>query len=346
MNKHLSLQRTLLIVSVPLLIIISMVAITKSGIFQNNANQLAPAIIADLLLTAPFIYFLLIRKTTIPKTTVVPFIILGLVVGYSILPEENQNYLNLFKSWVLPVIELAVLAYIIYNVRKAVKRFKANYNEDTLDVFTTLKTTCRDILPKPTAHLMATEIAIIYYGFIKWKKRQLNTNEFSYHKNTGTLSLLVALIFIIVVETTTLHIIIGKSNIILAWVLTALSIYSILQIFGFLKSMLFRPYELNDSELILRYGIMAETLIPLKDISSVTLSSKDIETNNDTRKLSFLGELEAHNVVISLKKEQTLIGLYGIKRTYKVLALHVDNKSDFKHRIDTLLQATQLKNQN
>ena len=51
---------------------------------------------------------------------------------------------------------------------------------------------------------------------------------------------------------------------------------------------------------------MSEATIDLKDIESIEVSSKDIELNEDTRKLSFLGELESHNVVIHLKEENTL----------------------------------------
>lgn len=314
-----------------------MVFIAKSSVFATNPNNLSTGITFDLLLTVPIVYFLLIRKTSIPKTTVVPFLILGMVICSIILPNENQYYLDIFKTWIFPVIEISIVSYVIYKISKAVKRFKLHKNE-SFDFFTTLKSTCHEILPKSVVIPVVTEIAVFYYGFINWKKRRLNKNEFSYHKDSGTVTLLVAIIFIVAIETVVLHILLSKWSNLTAWVLTFLSIYSGIQLIGFIKSMYKRPISIENNKLFLRYGIMNETTINLANIDSIEISSKDIELNKETRKLSFLGELESHNVVIRLKKENTLIGLYGIKRKYKNLALHVDKKIEFKDRVNNALQ--------
>ncbi|MDO5981784.1 hypothetical protein [Flavivirga spongiicola] len=336
MNKTINLQKKLIIFGLPLLIIGLMILIVKSSVFQLNPNSLAIGVTFDLLLTVPFIYFLLIRKTNIPKTTIIPFMVFGMVICSVILPSENQYYLNLFKTWIFPIIELSVLSFVIYNVRKGIKCYKQK-KTSSLDFFTILKSTCSEILPKPAVIPFATEIAIFYYGFIYWKKRELNENEFSYHKNSGSISLLIAIIFIVAIETVVLHILLAKWSHIAAWILTFLSIYSGTQIFGFLKSMIKRPISIENDKLYLRYGIMSESTIDLEKIDSIEISSKDIGKNKAVRKLSFLGELEGHNIIIKLKTEHTLIGLYGVKRKFRVLALHVDDKIAFKNRIDNAL---------
>lgn len=337
MIKTSTFQKQIIIVSVPLLIIAIMILLANSSYFGTSPNQLSLAITIDLLLTSPFIYFLLIRKTAIPKTTVIPFIILGVVVCSFIIPVENQYYLSLFKTWILPLIELSVLAFITYNFIKAIRLYKSKKNEMSSDFFTILKQTCSNILPKVAVIPFVTEISVFYYGFIYWKKRHLKANEFSYHKDSGTIGLLIALLFLIAIETVAFHLLLSKWNTTVAWILTGISIYSGIQILGFLKSMTKRPILVENNTLFLRYGIMNETTINIIDIESVELSSKDIELNNETRKLSFLGNLEGHNMIINLKKENTLTGLYGLKKTYKKLALHVDEKHQFKTRMDTVL---------
>lgn len=336
-NKHAGSHNNYLVFGIPLLIILTMILIAKTSLFQINSNALATGITFDLLLTLPIVYFLLIRKTNIPKTTIIPLLILAIVICSAILPLEHQFYLNLFKIWILPIVELTVLSFVIYNVRKAIKSFKLK-KDASVDFFTTLKSTCYEILPENVVMPLVTEIAVFYYGFIYWKKRKLNVNEFSYHKNSGTIIVLIAIIFIVAIETFVLHKLLVRWSHLAAWILTFLSIYSGIQIFGFLKSMVKRPILIENQQLLLRYGIMTETIIDTKDIESIEITSKDLEKNKETRKLSLLGDLESHNMVIRLKKENTLVGLYGIKRKYKNLAIYVDDKHEFLNQINNLLQ--------
>ena len=338
MNLSLHTRKNLIIFGFPLVLIASLILLSSSSIFKTNSKALSLAITADLLLTIPFIYYLLIRKTSIPKTTVIPFIILGVIVGTFILPEANQNYLNLFKTYALPLLELGVLGFVIYKVRKAIQRFKQKEVKASSDFFTILKATCYDILPRQVVIPVVTEISVLYYGFMYWKKRQLKSNEFSYHKNTGSVSLLLVFIFIIAIETVTVHFLLVKWNLIVAWIVTGLSVYTGIQILGFVKSILKRPIIVDEQKVYLRYGIMNETIIDIKDIASVELTTKHIELNKTTRKLSFLGDLETHNTIITLKHGHTLTGLYGIKRPYTILVLNVDKNVAFKDVIDAQLK--------
>ena len=336
MNKSINIQKNLILFGIPLLIIALMVLVVKLPVFAANPNELSIGITVDLLLTAPLVYYLLIRKTKIPNTTVVPFLILGLVIGLLILPSENQYYLRLFKTWVLPIVEISILFYILYKVRGAIQTFKLK-KLGSLDFYTTLKNTCSEVLPKALVVPFVTEISVIYYGFLYWKKRTIKENEFTYHKDSGTITLFIAIIFIIGIETLVLHHLLAKWSTVAAWILTILSIYSGIQFLGFLKSMIKRPISIENNTLFLRYGIMNETAICLSTINSVEISSKEIEFNDETRRLSILGELEGHNVIIRLKEENTLTGLYGTRRTYKNIALYVDKKVEFKNYIESYL---------
>ena len=98
-----------------------------------------------------------------------------------------------------------------------------------------------------------------------------------------------------------------------------------------------RPIAIEEGELKLRYGLLSESTIKLENVASIELSTKPIEFDNETRKLSPLGEFESHNVVVQLKNENTLIGLYGFKKRYKTIALHIDKKEQFKTRLENAL---------
>jgi hypothetical protein len=295
------------------------------------------AITIDLLLTVPFVYFLLIRKSEIPKSTVVPVMIIGLIIGLNFLPEESQTYLTMFKIWALPVIEISILTFVVIKVRSAIKKYK-DLKGSTPDFFNAVKKTCNEIFPKKMVLPITTEIAVLYYGFINWKTREINENEFTYHKNSGTPALFGGFIMIIGIETLALHFLLARWSIIAAWILTTLSIYSAIQVFGFAKSLSQRPISINNDSLTLKYGILNEVEIPFINIDNIELSKKSLDKDTLTKTLSPLGAIESHNLVIHLKKRNELTGLYGRKKEFMVIWFYIDEPIAFKEKLENTLQ--------
>lgn len=339
MNRSLTLPKNLVTVGIPLFMVGMLVVLVKSPLFASNPTNLEIGITVDLLVSIPFIYFLLIRKTKISKTTLLPFLIGGMVIASLILPPQNQYYLGLFKTWVFPLMELGILSLVIYKVTKAVRYFRL-HRGTSVDFYSALKETCETNLPRIAVYPAVTEIAVFYYGFVDWKKRKLKSNEFSYHKESGTIGLFAAILFLVIIETFVFHLVLVRWSELAAWILTFLSVYSGFQLFGFLKSMYKRPISIENGQLHLRYGMMSETTIDLSKIESVEVSSKDIDFNSETRKLSILGDLENHNLIIRLKEKHTIVGLYGITRKFRNLALHVDEKLRFAQDINQAIQNT------
>ncbi len=329
-------NRNLVRFGIPILLLITLITFVKSFYFQADSNALTLGITLDLLLTIPFIYFLLIRKTSIPKTTIVPMMILGLLIGMYILPENNQHYLQFFKTWFLPIIEISIVTFISIKVRKVILLHRSQ-KDTSLDFFTALKKSCAEILPKPLVIPFVTEISVFYYGFIYWKRRKLAENEFSYHKESGSVALLFVLILLIGIEITPIHHLLAKWNTIAAWVLTILSIYSGFQVFGYAKSLMKRPIEVTNDKLLLRYGIMHEAEIPLNEIKEIKLSKKSFTKEDNILRFALIGELESHNVIIETHNEQILYGLFGIKKPFTKLALHLDSASEFKTAVDAVI---------
>jgi len=333
MKAQLSFTRQILIAGMPIVLLASIFLISKSSIVDFTTKGLALGITIDLLFTIPFVYFLLIRKTKISNLTVIPLLISGMIMGSYILPEEHQQYLVFFKLWIFPIVEISIISFVIYKVRKVINAYKRE-KKTSIDFYIGLKKACFKLFPKKVVMPIVTEIAVFYYGFILWKKRIARSNEFTYHKKSGTVTLLIAIVFIIGIETYVFHILLLRWNAIAAWIFTSLSVYSGIQIFGFAKSLSKRLISIDENLLILPYGILTETIIDIDEIESVVVSTAEIKFDDDTRKLSPLGELESHNVVINLKTKNTLIGLYGIKKTYTRLALFVDNPNGFKNQIE------------
>ncbi|WP_298418347.1 hypothetical protein [uncultured Kordia sp.] len=326
-------NRNLVRFGIPIALLATLILFVKSAYFLADSDILSLGVTLDLLLTIPFVYFLLIRKTNIPKTTIVPMMVLGLLVGMYILPEGNQLYLQLFKTWFLPIIELSIATFIILKVRKAILIHKKQ-KDRSVDFFTALKKTCAEILPKPLVIPFVTEISVFYYGFFYWKRRKLAKNEFSYHKESGSVALFFVLILLIGIEITPIHHLLAKWSTIAAWILTILSIYSGFQVFGYAKSLMKRPIEITKDTLILHYGIMHEAEIPLSEIKEIKLFKKSFTKEDNILHFALLGELESHNILIETHTKQILHGLFGIKKPFTKLALHVDKDRAFKTAVD------------
>lgn len=337
MNTLINRNKSLITFGIPLALIVSMILLAKSSIFLLHPKELSIGITFDLIVFIPVIYFLLIRKKEIPKITIVPFFIMGIVVASFIIPKDFQFYLTQIKNWVLPSVEIFVFVLVIYKVRQLKTQFRNNRTH-SLDFYSALKNAVAEVLPKKISNAFATEIAVIYYGFFSWKKRKLNSNEFSYHKSSGTIALLFVFIFLILVETSISHILLEKWSSAVAWSLSILSIYTGLQVFGITRSMSKRPIAIENEELKLRYGLFSESTIKISNIESIVLSSKSIEFDNITKKLSPLRDFESHNVVVNLKNEVVLLGLYGFKSTYKTLAFYVDDKDRFEKELKKAME--------
>lgn len=339
MNRPIAFNRNLINFGAPIGMLASLICLMETNILKDN-EALSLAVTIDLLISVPIIYFLLIRKSKTPNSTVVPVMIIGLLIGSFFLPEESQTYLTHFKTWVLPVIEISILAAIILKVRTAIKLHK-NLKNNTPDFFKSVKIASYSFLPKFLVIPFATEIAVFYYGFIHWKSISTKDNEFTYHKKSGTPALLGGIILLIGIETVALHILFSQWSQIAAWILTALSCYTAIQVFGFAKSLSKRPISINQDSLILNYGILNEVEIPISEIDHIELSRKPLKKDPLTKKLTPFGELESHNLIIYLKHENELKGLYGIRKKFKVLGLFIDEPIKFQKQMNLFYPSLQ-----
>ncbi len=321
--------------SIPLLVIITSIGLGLSSLLQTYP-EIAIGITYDLALTAPLFYFILIRKRKIPNITVVPVFILGLILASYLLPEEQQQHLELLKTYVLPIAELGVLSFVIYKVKKTTALFKSKKKQEA-DFYNTLQKTMIDtVQSKKIGNYLAAEIGMFYYSLFAWIPKKRTSDQYTNYKDNGAIGLFGTLIFIVLSETYVVHILAMKWNPIVAWVLSISSIYFAIQLFGHLKAMLHRPSEILETSLLLKYGLFGNNLIDFSIIEKVVPCSNDIEEENKkVGKLTFL--IEAHNIAIYFKSKQSISKLYGLETTCDILLLNIDAKSDFINRINAKL---------
>lgn len=309
-------------------IMLTAFGIVSSTAFQANPRELAMAITVDLTFLSPILYLLLIRKTKIPNVTVVPVFVLGMIVTGLILPSQHHATLNFVQTYFLPFVELGAISIITWKFVKLRKSFVKNSGKN-IDFFEVMKAAAKEVIPGKASVFFATELSIFYYGLFSWKKRPLAPLEFSYHRKSSSRALFYTVLFLAVVETFVLHLLLQSWSEIAAWILTGISIYTFFQILGIVRSMSQRPTRLTGGAIEIRYGIMNEVSIPFDQIEEVVQSTAAKEWDKEVRALSPFGDFEGYNVVLKVKEPVEINGIYGLKRSFKELAFHLDEPESF-----------------
>lgn len=339
-----TLNSKLFIFGIPLFLILSSVFFAfKINTLSANQGIMSMALTVDLVITIPFIYFLLIRKSTLSNFTVMPFFVAGLIIASIVIPSTNQYTLDLIKTWFLPLVEIAVISAVFIKIRKVRGTLKANKLIDSQenaihkDFVTLFKKGAQEILPPKLASALATEIGLIYYCFVTWKKPQYDENEFSYHKESGAQLILGVLLGVATIELFSVHLLLENSYPILSWILSGISLYGVIQIFGLMKSLPRRPVYLTENALVIRMGLIQETHIPFEKITAVELTMADYPKADKSYQRMTLFD---HNCILHLNEPEIMVGLFGSKKNYKHLVLSIDDKARFKGVVAAKLNST------
>lgn len=327
-----------IIFAIPLAIVLSLFILVRTPLFQANPENLSIAITLDLLLSIPFVYYLIIRKKDIPKITVVSVFLACLALAHFILPPSQQTFLSQLEFWLFPLAEFFVLSFVVIRARKTIHQFKVQ-KKHIPDFYTALCMACKAALPKRVAMVMATEIAVVYYSLLAWTTKKIKrTNELTYYKKSGIIAAIYALMLIILAETFAIHMLVERWNTTVAWVLSALSLYTCLQLFALIRSMPKRLTFVDEEagKLHLRFGFFSETTIDIKTIQDIQLTTRSLPEDGSVVQFSPLGSLDNHNMILHLNEEVTLTKIYGLQKDFRSLAIYIDEKELFVKRLNQL----------
>ncbi len=334
-NQKLTVNRRILAFSIPLLILCFSIALALSS-YATMHPELYIGITYDLILTVPVLFYL-ISKGKMPKLIVGLFISIGMVTAYFIIPESEKFHFNLLRYVLLPVIELTIIGSIIYVTYTTINGIDKETN-DRVDYLTAFQDSgVKAFKNKLFGKLFGSELAMIHYAFFNWKSKPILESEFSYHKKNDTISLLSGILMVILIETIGVHFLLAKWNIIIAWVMTILSLYTFIMLFAHLKAVIRRPHKLHLDSLELKLGLFGTTNILFEKIEKIEFTNT---ISDDAKKsacqFTALGDMESFNTVIKLKDQIECEFIYGIKRKYKTLLVSVDDKEHFKKKLKTV----------
>lgn len=322
-------ERPLLVFGIPLLVLLFSLFILFSG-WAASHPELYTGITYDIVLTVPVLLYILSGRK-LPKSLFAILVGIGILICWIVIPVEYQSHLSVLRMTVLPLLELISFISLVLFTQKILRELRqsGNTTPDHLMIFRESGLTVTG--SRFISQFLGTELAMFYYAFFIWKKRPYRKNEFSYHRDSGTIALLSAFAFLILIETTAVHLIIARWSELTAWILTALSLYSFLFLVAHIKAIIHRPHFVGTTEMVLRNGLFGTAHIPYNSIAAIEITSAEPETDGKHMKRFFpFANKENHNVIVHLHQSLEIESIYGITQYCDTLFLQIDNKSLFE----------------
>lgn len=308
----------------PVFVFTACVALTCTAVFQQHTTALSLFVLLDLLVSAPLLYYLAIRSTATSKLTVLRVFVAGAFLAGLLLPGQLPQPLAAVKTAASFLAEATLIGFLFWRFYKARKQGQSH------DFLWQARTVLQQVLGhQKAANLFALELAVFYYAFYPGDKNLQNENRFTMYRQNGCRTVLTVFLCLFLVETAGTHLLIGLWNPTVAWVITALGLYTCLQLFAHIRALHTRPSFFTESSLVLRNGILGgDAVIPLEDIEKIERIKKP-PTEKGVLKLAFIAELEKPNTVLYLKGPVELIKPFGIVKRGRVLSLSVDRPDEF-----------------
>jgi hypothetical protein len=146
---------------------------------------------------------------------------------------------------------------------------------------------------------------------------------FTYHRRNAFAAILIALAAMSVVELFAVHLVVHVRAPRAAWALTAVSLFGVVWIVGFLRAVLLRPVLVTADALEVRTGVQWRLVVPRSAIVAVETGYPKVPRKGTPGWLRAVA-IGQPNVVVRLSAPLVAGGPYGIRRTVSHVALAVD----------------------
>lgn len=313
------------------LLVIEILAVSTAA-FATHGDLFSLAVTTDITIGIPLLFYLLVvRRKHIPTITVVPIFVLSLILAGRILPQENHSYLKKVEL-VAPLVEVIVFAVVAIKARQIAGHFRQirptfPYSPEALELAIQRGL---GAVPPIVGTLLSTELSLIYFAFTGWFRKfhpeRQNGLTFSYHRQGGYLAVLGFMVFMLLLETTVVHLLLQRWSQTAALILTLATVYTLVWLFGDLHSMRLQPVVLGRTHLYLRTGMRWRVDIPLKLIDRVEKAVSADKKAADFVNLAPIGEARQ---VIHLVEPVQVVGLLGRRRSTTRIGVALDDDKAF-----------------
>lgn len=271
-------------------------------------------------------YLLVIRPRNLTLLSVIPIIWAGYGLSVFALGSVEAGVLPYLLAVLVPV-EIAIAGM---ECLKVVNIFRSA-RKASADPMVWFKETMLYLVRKDVpASMAAAELSVWYYALFSWRKKPHvlpGEKGFTYHNAGGYMNMMLGLALAFPVEIVGVHLLVSQWSVVVACVVTALSVYAAIWLMGDARARVMRPVAIGEDCIRLECGIQMEAIIPLSDIEKICLSENDLGDLAKEDKLNY-GTFYQSNVWLAAKRPIEVRTMLGKKRI-RAIGLSLDDPRTF-----------------
>ena len=298
----------------------------------------AQAVLVDMMFTGPLLCLALLAWQRMPPVAAVPFVVIGLNAALFLAPPDLRPLVETLR-WGSVALVLLLLAVTAVTLRRKVRAAapQVAHLSDPRDRFERLATLV--LGSDRRAQILAADWAFLRYSVSPPPARPAaGAVTLTSHRTSGFVPLLWAFVGLIVLETVILHVLVHLLAPLLAWVLTLLSLYSLLSLLGHIRALPRRATTIDGDSVTLRVGLFGQAEVPMAAIAAVTRIDANTPLPEGAQRLGVLGAIEPANLMLRLDRPVAVRITHGLGRKARDLVLHLDEPQVL---IDAIARARQ-----
>jgi hypothetical protein len=172
---------------------------------------------------------------------------------------------------------------------------------------------------------LRTEWEALAYGLGGWFRRA-PVAGYSFVRGRPWAAVVGLVAFLVLVETTALHVALAPHSALAAWIATGSSLYALAWIAGDYHALRLGGLDVGDAALVLRFGLRWRVEIPWANVTDVVATESPGDAND--RGLLVCRVLRV-DVLLTLREPVVAYGPFGLRRSVRRLALAVDDPARF-----------------
>jgi hypothetical protein len=301
-------------------------AITASTAIRLSPVALSAAVTMDLLFAVPLAYWtLVVRPRLAPARTLLPIAALSILAASALVPGPATGVLAWARYLIAPA-EIGLLVYIVWTVRRVLAERGASGSADPVEAATAALE--RALGNSFAAGLIASEFAVFYYALASWGRRGHMPPDASAFPPARAATVLAVLVPIVVIETVGVHLLVSRWSVGAAWILTALSAYTVLWVFGDFRAMALRPTLVTADEVVVRVGLRCSLRVPLALIERAAAANWR-DDDRAVRGHLNMAAPDPPNILIAFREPLTARRIFGVRTSVRSVGLRLQDPDGF-----------------